>query len=260
MEGTETLPINLHDEEVHRHLQGTVYPPMKSKPIVTTQKKKNVPMQNKQPPPRKSSPTKGHPVAWGPVGPYRDIEFAMNLRKAFGMKRDARNATMNDVQIMKGLKKTAVRNICIPNLFLGGFPDSGSVYLYRYLERHSQIAVGKNMEPHFLARHFRHENNSNAAHDGFSNYFDNYTKAKACQRVYENENSTGYILDGSQSLVWDMIGAFDHHMIHDLPVFLKHFVPDAKFIFVKSNPVTRTTEDYFYFKDHIDVSIRCRPA
>jgi hypothetical protein len=187
---------------------------------------------------------------WGPRGDKRDVVMALQLREKLHIEDVAilaRGISSSVSYVSRAAGDSLLARRCLPNLFLGGFPKTGTTALFNYLSNHSRIVVGVTKEPHFLTRKMTHNNgSSDALVQIYRDYMRGYNSA--CSRALSPSSSTNiiqYIIDGSQSLAWQL--SLRDTSIHDLPLFLRSLTPHAKFVFSKRDPVFRSVSDYFHF-------------
>ena len=134
---------------------------------------------------------------------------------------------------------------CLPRFFIAGFPKSGTTSLDHALRSHPQIAGPLGKELHWWTR-IRYIGepgyNSDYAQLAVMNYLLNFHKAS--KQIGEHTKNITY--DGSQSTLWDS-NFFVHHQDYcAMPAVLSRVLPNAKFIVLMRNPVTRLYSHYLY--------------
>lgn len=130
--------------------------------------------------------------------------------------------------------------ICLPGLFLAGFPKSGSTQLFSLITQHPLIQAGSTKECHWWTRFpviFEHP------FDKLSvlAYLKQFEQAGKCS----SKDSQCIAIDGSQSLIWG--GAKHYDNICTLPELVSLINPQSKFIVIMRNPVDRLYSDYWFF-------------
>ena len=132
--------------------------------------------------------------------------------------------------------------VCLPEIFLAGFPKCGSSFLWCFMNRLVQSEnVHAEKEPHFWIdggayKHFRKPTASD-----FGEYILNF--ANGITRVDKGRcASRGVLLmDGSPNLMfnWPRFDMEDVELANYclIPSTLPHFLPAAKFIVVMRNPI-----------------------
>lgn len=130
--------------------------------------------------------------------------------------------------------------ICLPGLFLAGFPKSGSTQLFSLITQHPLIQAGKKKECHWWTRFpviFDHP------YDKLSvlAYLKHFEQAGQCS----SRDSKCIAIDGSQSMIWG--GAKHYEDICTLPQLVSMVNPRSKFIVIMRNPADRLYSDYWFF-------------
>ena len=134
---------------------------------------------------------------------------------------------------------------CLPHFFIAGFPKSGTTSLDRALRSHPQIAGPLSKELHWWTR-IRYIGepgyNSDYARLAVMNYLLNFRRAS--EQIGEHTKNITY--DGSQSTLWDS-NFFVHHQDYcAMPAVLSRVLPNAKFLVLMRNPVTRLYSHYLW--------------
>ena len=133
--------------------------------------------------------------------------------------------------------------VCIPKVFMIGFPRSGSTHLYDLLMRHSEVTPGLYKEPHWWTRlpfraHYSHNMLS------IIHYIMHYYAAAK----YIQNHPTVLTVDASQSTIWDT------RKLCDAPSLMHSVIPQAKYIVLMRDPVSRLFSDYSYLCQHVWVN------
>ncbi len=111
-----------------------------------------------------------------------------------------------------------------PNLFVSGFPRSGSTALCDYLDQHHEIFVSKPKEPETLEEYFGFK--SKGARLGFEEY----------KKMFSDYSDLNYRLDGSQTYSRSL----------SFPKKIKEFNPEAKTILVIREQLKRIISWYWF--------------
>lgn len=137
-------------------------------------------------------------------------------------------------------KKTKETLICLPSVFMGGFPKSGSTYVYNILTNHSLIRPGTIKEPHLWKFDFQSRGQPDFDKLAVFAYLANFNMGTKCSM----SDPDCLTVDASQSLLWDA-----RHFVNncDMPRLLRKFVPNAKFVIIMRNPVDRMYSDFHAF-------------
>lgn len=139
--------------------------------------------------------------------------------------------------------------ICLPYFFIAGFPKSASTSLHVALTNHPHVVPPETKEPHWWTRA------SNVTMDivdpDFANlsvyYYLSYFTHVAdslSSLDYHGENFITY--DGSQSTLWDSNFFVDDQDYCAMPAVMSRILPNAKFIVIMRNPVTRLYSHYVW--------------
>ena len=133
--------------------------------------------------------------------------------------------------------------VCLPKIFLAGFPKCGSSFLWCFMNRliHQSESVQAEKEPHFWidAGAFKHFKEPSAP--DFSDYILNF--AKGISQIEKNTcaSSNVSLMDGSPNLMfnWPRFNKEDNDLANYclIPATLPHFLPLSKFIVIMRNPV-----------------------
>ena len=132
------------------------------------------------------------------------------------------------------------RLICLPGLFLAGFPKSGSTQLFSLITKHSLIQKGRTKECHWWTRFpfvFEHPFGELAV----LAYLKHFEKAGECS----SKDEKCIAVDGSQSLIWGRTEQKDDFC--SLPYLVHAVNPQSKFLIAVRNPVDRLYSEYWFF-------------
>ena len=130
--------------------------------------------------------------------------------------------------------------LCLPYFFIAGFPKSATSSLDYALHKHSQIVGPRSKEPHWWTRMPLQFSNFNHLKLSVLRYLINFLS----KRIERKVDVITY--DGSQSTLWDS-NFFVHHQDYcAMPAVLSRVLPNAKFIVLMRNPVTRLYSHYLY--------------
>ena len=155
-----------------------------------------------------------------------------------------------DINTYKGqLLHTEYRNgftsqvVCLPKIFLAGFPKCGSSFLWCFLNRliHQSEKIHVMKEPHFWvnAGAYKYFREPTAA--DFTNYIMNFAGGISLIEGSGCSTSGATLIDGSPNLMfnWPRFNTEDDNLTNYclLPSTIPHFFPDAKFFVVMRNPV-----------------------
>ena len=130
--------------------------------------------------------------------------------------------------------------LCLPNFFIAGFPKSGTTTLHEALCYHTQIAHIQRKEPHWWTRTPLHDLNQKHLQRVVSQYLFRYSYA--AKKISVHKDCITY--DGSQSTLWD--SNFNRTDYCAMPAVILQVLPEAKFIVVMRNPITRLYSSYLY--------------
>ena len=135
---------------------------------------------------------------------------------------------------------------CMPSFFIAGFPKSGTTSLAAALNQHPQIAIPRKKEGHWWTRVVLHELNHDYLRLVVLRYLANYMNAS--QTISMHEDAITY--DGSQSTLWDSNFFSNGKDYCATPAAISNVLPEAKFVVVMRNPITRLYSHYLYSCSH----------
>ena len=133
---------------------------------------------------------------------------------------------------------------CLPYFFIAGFPKSGTTTLHEALQQHPKIAPPSTKEPHWWARVPLEDMNSEYLRLTVMEYLLHFTRVAKKSIQHPKEGMITY--DGSQSTLWDSNFYLDNEDYCAMPAIMSRILPNAKFIVLMRNPVTREYSNYFY--------------
>ena len=150
--------------------------------------------------------------------------------------------------------------VCLPKLFLAGFPKCGSSYLYCLLEQlystHQMHSLVK--EPHFWVPRgpFGSEKFHQIPHDGtdLGLYLLNFQPAVQS----ELDSRFSFPIDGSPNLLfqWRLYGWSEGMENYCLaPAVLPQVLPDSKFIIIMRNPVDMLHSSFWYSCSDLNIEL-----
>ena len=129
---------------------------------------------------------------------------------------------------------------CLPYFFIAGFPKSATTSLDGTLRKHSKIVGPITKEPHWWTKmplQFSNFNYLKLSILKYLMYFQSMTITRKVDMI---------TYDGSQSTLWDS-NFFVHHQDYcAMPAVLSRVLPNAKFIVIMRNPVTRVYSHYLH--------------
>lgn len=125
--------------------------------------------------------------------------------------------------------------VCLPYVFMGGFPKSGSGFVHNVLSIHPQVKTSEILEPHFWTT-FPFTTNNYSDTVAVLSYLSNFKGGVECPQCVT--------IDASQSLIWKTLNA---NNVCSLPKLIKRILPSAKFIIMVRNPIEQAYSDFFAF-------------
>ena len=128
--------------------------------------------------------------------------------------------------------------VCLPKIFLIGFPKSGSTQLYQMLVKHKDVVPGIRKELHWWSRfpfNARFPHNILAVLK-YLLYFSSASK-------FISTHPQALAIDGSQSTVWDT-RVLENPCI--MPSLLSSVVPNAKYVVIMREPAERLYSDFLH--------------
>ena len=148
--------------------------------------------------------------------------------------------------------------VCLPSFFIAGFPKSATTSLDAAFRKHPQIIGPQAKEPHWWTRV---RNLTLLSVDQDYARLSLYTYLLTFKSLAGSLSSSlgmGLITyDGSQSTLWDSNFFVGHQDYCAMPAVLSRVLPNAKFIVMMRNPITRLYSHYlwsysFRYGDDID--------
>ena len=168
---------------------------------------------------------------------YTHITLPTHIRRLLWKKDITDSEASHVLSRIFNVEESAPKKLmCIPKIFIVGFPRSGSTQLYNLLLKHSEVVGGVYKEPNWWSRapyrgRFPHSVIS------MLRYIRNYRIAtNSIQR-----NHRILTVDASQSTIWDRRNSCA------IPNVLYSVLPQAKYIVLMREPVNRLFYDYTYY-------------
>ena len=175
---------------------------------------------------------------------YMHINISSHI-KGLIQKRDMMDSQASYLlnQILPTTEISQKQLVCVPKVFMIGFPRTSSTHLYELLVRHPMVAPGLYKEPHWWTRQpFRAQfPHSIVSIVRYIVHF--YAASKYIQ--YHPEALT---IDASQSTIWDT------GFLRDTPNVIHSVIPRAKYIVLMREPVSRLFSDFAYLCQHMWVN------
>lgn len=138
------------------------------------------------------------------------------------------------------------RLVCLPSIYLAGFPKCGTTSLYNVIVHHPSIVPPNTKESHFWSTFLR-DGNVLASHRQIHVlwYLSQYYEPSDLIRMHPYM----YTLDGSVDTLWasenPQLTGDSESCFHPLVMF--HTIPSAKFVVIMRDPVSRLFSDFWYF-------------
>ena len=130
--------------------------------------------------------------------------------------------------------------VCVPKVFMIGFPRTSSTHLYDILMQHPKMAPGLYKEPHWWTRlPFKAQFPHNIL--SIVRYILHYHPATK----YIQYHPQALTIDASQSTIWD------RSKLCDTPNIIHSVIPQAKYIVLMREPVSRLFSDYTYLCNYL---------
>ena len=165
------------------------------------------------------------------------------LHKGHSLSESAASSILSEVLRQRNLREATVEKkslVCIPKVFFIGFPRSGSTHLYKMLVRNPQLRPGYNKEPHWWTRFpFTAKFPLNTV--AIMRYLVQFQEAS--RHIVNHPNTL--TIDGSQSTIWDMRYTYNANPCL-LPSLISSIVPQAKYIIILREPISRLYSDFTY--------------
>ncbi len=133
---------------------------------------------------------------------------------------------------------------CLPYFFIAGFPKSGTTTLHEALQEHPQIVPPSTKEPHWWARVPLEDMSTDYLQLTVMEYLLHYTGVANKNTQHQKGGMISY--DGSQSTLWDSNFYLNNEDYCAMPAIISRILPNAKFIVLMRNPVTREYSNFFY--------------
>ena len=132
---------------------------------------------------------------------------------------------------------------CLPYFFIAGFPKSGTTTMHKALQEHPQIIRPQRKEPHWWTRVSLKDMNIEHLRLTVVKYLLYFNEASKI--ISQNLKGGTITYDGSQSTLWDSNFYLENEDYCAMPAIVSRILPNAKFIVVMRNPVTREYSDFF---------------
>ena len=152
---------------------------------------------------------------------------------------------MKNVRSPHRLRNSTVSQFfCVPNVYLAGFPKSGTTFLYSLISTHPLFAKPYSKEGNFWREFVKTADPLYKKLDVLHYLF--HCKP-AANEIETSEKRL--IIDGSASTIFASpdTGVSLDKDVCILPTLLSKVLPDAKYIVIMRNPVERLWSDYWYF-------------
>lgn len=133
---------------------------------------------------------------------------------------------------------------CLPYFFIAGFPKSGTTTLHEALQQHPQIARPTTKEPHWWTRVPMEDMNSEYLKLIVMEYLLYFSRVAKILSLHPTKGTITY--DGSQSTLWDSNFFLENEDYCAMPAIISRVLPNAKFIVLMRNPVTREYSNFYY--------------
>lgn len=137
---------------------------------------------------------------------------------------------------------------CLPYFFLAGFPKSATTTVHEALRRLSQVVEPAGKEPHWWTRVLGLSKVQDFDAEQLQLAFTAYTRFFEKMNRPMEASMDMITYDGSQSTLWDS----NFHHVHSgqdycaMPAVVSRVLPDAKFIVVLRDPVTRLYSHFLF--------------
>ena len=172
---------------------------------------------------------------------YSNLTLGTSLRRALLLDlHEAKKFSTGLFQLRGGSREL----YCLPYFFIAGFPKSGTTTLHEALQQHPQIAPPSTKEPQWWTRVPLEDMNTEYLKLTVMKYLLYFTEAS--KRISQNPKEGTITYDGSQSTLWDSNFYLESEDYCATPVIISRILPNAKFIILMRNPVTREYSDFFY--------------
>ena len=139
-----------------------------------------------------------------------------------------------------------LRLLCLPLIYLAGFPKCGTTSLYNFIVRHPSIVPPNIKETHFWSTFLR---DNNAAVSQRQLHVLWYLSQYFQPSEMINMHSHMHTIDGSVDTLWasenSRWNGNSDSCFH--PLIMYQTIPSAKFVVIMRNPVKRLFSDYWYF-------------
>ena len=177
--------------------------------------------------------------------PAWTISKLRSARREHSMTESLEQELIEQIEGVSSAGDNATSLVCLPGVFVPGFPKSGSTQLWRTITAHPLMVRGRSKEPHWWTRFPIGTNEPFNKLSVFA-YLKHFARGSKCSEVYSSQCLT---VDASQSLIWD---SFQSNNVCYLPRILQAVVPGAKFVVIMRDPLRRLYSEYWYFSEEPD--------
>ena len=133
---------------------------------------------------------------------------------------------------------------CLPYFFIAGYPKSGTTTLHEALQEHPRIVSPTTKEPHWWTRVKLEDMNADYLKLIIMEYIFYFSGVAKKLSQYPSEDVITY--DASQSTLWDSNFFMNKEDYCAMPALISRILPNAKFIILMRNPITREYSNFFY--------------
>ena len=177
------------------------------------------------------------------------LEKLMTLLPTIVQRKLNRYAHLMTKQAHRGTEDKLI--LCLPYFFLAGFPKSATTTIHTVLVNQSQILAPYVKEPHWWTRKHVMGCTKACTKDittSFMLYTLNFRRLSLLVGGNGDQSMNDQLItfDGSQSMLWDSHFFVDGQDFCAMPAVISKVLPNAKFIVVMRNPVTRLFSHFLY--------------
>ena len=133
---------------------------------------------------------------------------------------------------------------CLPYFFIAGYPKSGTTTLHEALQEHPRIVSPTTKEPHWWTRVNLEDMNADYLKLIIMEYIFYFSGVAKKLSQYPSEDVITY--DASQCTLWDSNFFMNKEDYCATPALISRILPNAKFIILMRNPITREHSNFFY--------------
>ena len=136
--------------------------------------------------------------------------------------------------------------LCLPYFFLAGFPKSATTTVHHVLSKLQGIVAPQGKEPHWWTRTLSlSRSNLEYTPIAFMSYA-HFFGTISSRLTLAEPNTRLITYDGSQSTLWDSNFFYSDQDFCAMPAVISRVLPNAKFIVIMRNPVTRLYSHFMY--------------